>query len=222
MQRKPIEVAIWAVVCTTWSPLCRLGEMVPAGKPTSAAALAAVPSWSWLFVVSDTHWLLVLPRSKTDVFREGSTLHLWASGRPACPNAALRAWARVCGLAPGAAAPLFGAGGELLLKKPVIDFLRAGLAAVGPAFGFPASHAWSNTAAGHSLRRGAATSLLIAGVPEAVLKALGRWSSQAYLDYLDVPIGLLRDAMLKASHTPWCGFATLENSAIALASVQEA
>ena len=39
--------------------------------------------------------------------------------------------------------------------------------------------------AGHSLRRGGATAMILAGVPEPVLKAHGRWSSDTYQRYYD-------------------------------------
>ena len=39
--------------------------------------------------------------------------------------------------------------------------------------------------AGHSLRRGGATTLILAGVPAAVIKAHGRWASDTYERYYD-------------------------------------
>ena len=41
--------------------------------------------------------------------------------------------------------------------------------------------------AGHSFRAGAATTAAQRGVPEATIKALGRWESAAYLTYISCP-----------------------------------
>lgn len=37
---------------------------------------------------------------------------------------------------------------------------------------------------GHSMRAGGATSLAVAGVPPAMIQAIGRWSSDAWLAYI--------------------------------------
>ena len=44
---------------------------------------------------------------------------------------------------------------------------------------------------GHSFRRGGATSLHLAGQPDSVIKAMGRWRSFAFARYVDTPTRLL-------------------------------
>lgn len=42
--------------------------------------------------------------------------------------------------------------------------------------------------AGHSFRRGGATSLAYAGVPDSLIKIMGRWRSFTFARYIDVPL----------------------------------
>ena len=44
---------------------------------------------------------------------------------------------------------------------------------------------------GHSFRIGAATTAAQAGIPAHIIKAMGRWQSEAYLIYLRIPVGTL-------------------------------
>ena len=46
------------------------------------------------------------------------------------------------------------------------------------------AHAFS----GHSLRIGAATTAAAAGLPDWLIKAMGRWKSDAYLRYVRTPV----------------------------------
>ena len=41
--------------------------------------------------------------------------------------------------------------------------------------------------AGHSFRIGAATAAVAQGLPEALIKTLGRWQSSAYMTYIRTP-----------------------------------
>ena len=53
--------------------------------------------------------------------------------------------------------------------------------------------------AGFSLRRGGALSMALAGVPDRVIRAVGRWKSYAYRIYIDLTDQEKADAQLKAS-----------------------
>jgi integrase len=47
---------------------------------------------------------------------------------------------------------------------------------------------------GHSFRRGGATSLHAAGVPDSLIKVMGRWHSFSFTRYIDTSMELLLDA----------------------------
>ena len=57
---------------------------------------------------------------------------------------------------------------------------------------------------GHSFRRGGATSLHLAGLPDSVIKVMGRWRSFTFATYVDTPRSVLlaagRAMASKASH----------------------
>jgi hypothetical protein len=55
--------------------------------------------------------------------------------------------------------------------------------------------------AGHSFRRGGTTALFLAGVPETVIAAHGRWKSLAYRKYFDATINSLLPTSLLYDHS---------------------
>ena len=125
---------------------------------------------------------LRIKASKTDPFRAGVTLHLGRTVRDLCPVAALFSYIEVRGLQPG---PLFvWQNGQQLTRQVLVNRIREALSSVGVD---PAPYS------GHSFRIGAATSAAAAGVEDAVIKILGRWSSSAYLAYVRIPRGNLSE-----------------------------
>ena len=50
---------------------------------------------------------------------------------------------------------------------------------------------------GHSFRRGGATSLARVGVPDSVIKTIGRWKSQAYQLYVDIDLNIMCSAAVQ-------------------------
>jgi hypothetical protein len=118
-----------------------------------------------------------LKSSKTDPFKvdQGCTILIGPSGHQICPVAALSRYLAIRGSLPG---PLFlCVTGAPLSPSMVNAWFRFILKAAG----VPGNYS------SHSFRIGAATSAALAGVPDHVIKILGRWSSDCYLRYIRTP-----------------------------------
>ena len=115
--------------------------------------------------------LLRIKKSKTDPFRQGVTIriaflnHLW------CPVRALLRYIRRRGPAPG---PLF-------IYQNGAYLTRAGVLAVLTRCLLHVQHI--NT---HSFRRGGASALAMSNIPAHIIQILGRWKSNAYIDYIQL------------------------------------
>ena len=118
--------------------------------------------------------------STTDQFRHGTSVFLAASHNELCPVAAVLSY-----LAdhPRGEGPLFQFvdGSPLTRPKFVAEFQRA-LSAAGVQ---------AEMYTGHSFRIGAATTAAAKGVTDNIIKALGRWSSEAYQVYIRLLRGQL-------------------------------
>ena len=126
-----------------------------------------------------------LRRAKTDPFGRGVTLFRGRSQSDVCPVAALLNYLAI---RPAAEGPLFiHANGTPLLKRQFVAGVRKALAAAGMD---------SSAYSGHSFRIGAATSAAAAGIPDHLIKTLGRWESSAYQLYIRTP----RQSLTSVSH----------------------
>lgn len=107
-------------------------------------------------------------------------IHIGSFGKPICPVAALRDYLDLRGHAPG---PLFiiSTGVPLTPLTIVNHWLRCIFTA--------ARHGSSSSS--HSFRIGAATSAASAGVPDHLIRTLGRWSNHAYQRYIRTPPDIL-------------------------------
>lgn len=161
----------WAASCTAFFGFLRVSEFTCPGTfdPSRHLGFCDVqldPSGGYR---------LLLKQSKTDPFGRGCTVYLGPSGRPICPVAALSRYLSFRGSAPG---PLFVLrDGRPLTPSIVNSWLRSILSSAGVHGNYSS----------HSFRIGAATSAALAGVPDHLIQALGRWSSDAYLRYIRTP-----------------------------------
>ena len=114
--------------------------------------------------------------SKTDPFRQGCFIYLGRGRTSICPIASVMAYLHRRGPAPG---PLFlHENGQPLSRTQLSNFLQFTLSAVGI----------TGTYSGHSFRIGAATTAAQQGLPDHLIKTMGRWSSNAYLLYVRTPV----------------------------------
>ena len=168
---------LWAISCVCFFGFLRAGE---ATVPTLASYdhsvhlsvadvtvdAAAAPS-----VVS-----LRIKASKTDPFRVGVKIHMGRTGKDLCPVTALLSYIEARGLQPG---PLFvRRDGRPVTRQWLVERIREAVATAGLD---PTPYS------GHSFRIGAATTAAAAGIEDSVIKTLGRWSSQAYVVYVQLP-----------------------------------
>jgi hypothetical protein len=174
---------LWAVMCVGVHGMARLGELLPDVRVHSSRVLRH----SAVTFLSSTQAIIRLHSSKTDPNAKGSVLRLFATGDVTCPVAALQAiWREPkVGVPDG---PLFATTRAQLTRREFIVSLRrvVGLTEQKHKIGLQ-----RRLFAGHSLRRGGATSLMLRGVPNGVIQLLGRWASDAYRLYLDHPIELI-------------------------------
>lgn len=172
------HLAVWAIMCLGVYGLLRLGELLPSSILSKQLTTSSI---RWY---SSTHASLHLKSSKTDPFGEGYTIHYFANGDITCPIEALRAiYPKDADLSPEV--PLFRhSDGRAWTRSQFITAIRWFVQRTedNHKLGLKAK-----AFAGHSLRRGGATSLALRGVPSHVVKMLGRWASDAYRIYMDTP-----------------------------------
>ena len=116
-----------------------------------------------------------LKKSKTDQFKIGCSIVLARSDSPICPVSALLAYLHLRGPSQG---PLFVFRDDSFLTRERFSRL------VGRSVQLAG---WSGNFTTHSFRVGAATSAAAIGVPDYLIRALGRWNSDAYLLYVKLP-----------------------------------
>ena len=134
---------------------------------------------------------IFLKASKTDAFRQGHTLVIACSTSPVCAVTAMRDYfltARPRG-------PLFSfRSGRLLTRSAVVNLLRDAARQVGLPY---------NSLKGHSFRIGAASTAAAAGLPDWLIKVLGRWSSDCYQLYIRTPRTVLLSAAPRMASVPY-------------------
>lgn len=169
-----------AACCLAFAAFLRCGEFTVANtkkwNPSinlSRSAVIFLPNFD-----NATHLQLILPASKTDPFRKGVTVLVAAApNRASCPLTAIKTMFNTHPAPPDA--PLFLTHtGKPLSRTLLIESIRTALRAGGFE---------ERLYAGQSFRRGGASSAGAAGFSDYEIQLLGRWRSDAYKLYIDVP-----------------------------------
>ena len=130
-------------------------------------------------------YILTIKASKTDPFKQGSHIRLAPSGHQyLCPVQALSQYLetrRQCHLSQST--HLFAWSCGTPMSRSALNNCIKWLAALS---GINAS-----LYATHSFRIGAATTAAAAGLPDSVIKIMGRWSSDTYQRYIHTPTSVL-------------------------------
>ena len=165
---------IWAACCLGFFGFLRCSEfLTPDGVAYSQDEHLSISDIS---LDNSSHpWKLLvrIKVSKTDQYRVGTTVVLGHTGNDLCPVASMLDYLNSRGNRPGA---LFQSGtGEPIHRQFFVNKVQQALASAG----IP-GHLFN----GHSFRIGAATTASAVGIPETIIKHLGRWSSAAYQAYI--------------------------------------
>ena len=124
---------------------------------------------------------VTLKASKTDPFQKGVVLVIGRGSLEICPISAVLDYMSRRGPAPG---PLLVFGdGRCLTRPRFVAALRSALATAGID---------AQLYSGHSFCIGAATTAAIRGIPDSLIKTLGRWQSSAYMLYVRTPSSVLQ------------------------------
>ena len=124
--------------------------------------------------------------SKTDVFRQGHSLTIARTGSSICAVTAMQEYF-LLGRPPPGPLLLFQSG-HYLTRGVVSHLLRDSARAAGLPF---------ESLKGHSFRIGAASAAAAAGLPDWLIKVLGRWSSDCYQLYIRTPQAVLHSVAPK-------------------------
>ena len=169
------HVMFWAACCLAFFGFLRCSEFtVPAGGFQADIHLAPTDVLVDRKPVPD-NLFINLKKSKTDQFKIGCSIVLARSDSPICPVSALLAYLHLRGPSQG---PLFVFhDGSFLTRERFSRLVCRSVQLAG----------WSGKITTHSFRVGAATSAAAIGVPDYLIRALGRWNSDAYLLYVKLP-----------------------------------
>lgn len=170
------RVLLWAACCVGYFGFLRTAEfLTPDDVPFSDTTHLSLADISLDQSSRPWKFLLRIKASKTDQFCLGTTVVLGGTklNLDLCPVAALLDYLNYRRGDPG---PLFClADGQALHRRIFVQHIQAILTAAG----LPGS-----LFNGHSFRIGAAFTASAAGVPETLIKQLGRWKSFAYQQYI--------------------------------------
>ena len=165
---------LWAACCLGFFGFLRSGEFTVKDPRHEAPLLS-----SDMAVDSHSHPSTIrlhIRKAKSDPFGNGIFIFLGKTGCHLCPvSAVLNYMAR----RPQGEGPLLRWGDRSPLRQD--RFVQAVKAILRDA-GFDPSHY-----SGHSFRIGAASSAAARGIPDHLIKTLGRWRSEAYQLYVRTP-----------------------------------
>jgi len=170
-------VMLWAAVCMCFFGFLRSGEVVtPSDNEYDKTVHLSYGDVRINSTVNPQYLEVRIKASKTDPFRKGVTVYLGRTDNDLCPVSAILAYMVQRGKEEG---PFFWFTNErFLTRERLVTAMRAALEQAG----FD-----SRKYAGHSFRIGAATTAARSGLPDSLIKTLGRWESAAYTIYIRTP-----------------------------------
>jgi len=169
------HVMLWAACCLGFFGFLRAGEFTVNStfQPSIHMTVADLQADS---LVNPTCFKVHIKCSKTDPFRMGCDIYVGRGEGSVCP---IRALGNFLALRGSSAGPLFTfSDGRPLTRQQLSSTVQSILHSAG----------YTGSYSGHSFRIGAATTAAARGVPDHLIKTLGRWSSDAYQIYIRTPV----------------------------------
>lgn len=168
---------LWAAACMCFFGFLRSGEVTIPSDKTFDPQLHLTFGDVLVDSTTEPSYIQVkIKASKTDPFRKGVSVYLGRTHQEICPVAAILSFMVYRGSDSGT---FFRYGdGRPLTYPRFVSSLRDALTIAGVD---------SKRYAGHSFRIGAATTAARQGIPDSLIKTLGRWESSAYTLYIRTP-----------------------------------
>ena len=168
----------WAACCTDFFGFLRSGEFTTSNSNFDSRIHLTLADVQIDKHVNPKVIFVRIKCLKTDPFRQGYTIRLGITGKDICAVRALLHYLRLRGGDAVYAGPLCRhSTGSPLTRATLPTWLRNAVAHAGLPGNF----------SGHSFYIGAATSAATAGIPDHLIKTLGRWFSNAYQLYIQTP-----------------------------------
>ena len=179
------KTMLWAAMLTAFYGFLRVSEYTtPYVKKYNPATTLCYED---IVIQSHSAISIRIKSSKTDPFRQGTTIYIHRNNSPLCPFLALVNYIKTH---PTRSGPFFTWHDGRFLT-------RSGLAAI--LLKIKPQHISSMSS--HSFRIGAATTAAAAGYPRWLIQALGRWTSNCYRDYIRIPQNTLYNVSASLAHT---------------------
>eukprot|EP00795_Rhopilema_esculentum_P014765 gene14765-5872_t len=166
------DAMLWSACCAAFFGFLKAAEFTASSNHFSEELHLSLDKISVDKMPVPSVVTITLSRSKTEPFGKGCSISLARSDSVLCPVTALMTYIRLRGQRSG---PLFQfSNGAFLTKSRLNNWLQKSLL----------SASWNGRYTPHSFRVGAASTAASLGFPEYLIKALGRWSSEAYQAYI--------------------------------------
>ena len=169
------HIMFWAACCLAIFGFLRCSEFtVPSSGflPGTHLTPSDIPTDKIHFPDS---LMINIKKSKTDLFKRGFTIVLGKTDSQICPVAAMSTYLHLRGQKNG---PMFiFKDGFLLTQDKFSRLVNQTVKNAG----------WQGNFTTHSFRVGAASTAAALGVPDHMIRAMGRWNSDAYLTYVKLP-----------------------------------
>ena len=169
------DALFWAACLTGFFGFLRCGEFTTKASHVDINTSLSLADLQVHKHLNPSVMLINIKPSKTDQFRRGHLLRIGASGTHICAVRALMNYLHHRGDSPG---PLFLLqNGHPLSRTTFCTWLSEAMTRIGETGQY----------LGHSFRIGAATTAAAVGIPDHLIKTLGRRISDAYQLYIRTP-----------------------------------